>query len=83
MCRWYAGQQYNLVDNVPAIEKRWIEEADRSLVHGAAPLNLEPQNGESILYKRRVKVQRRQIERRMRENLAAQSKIVLDLLPKR
>ena len=32
---------------------------------------------------RRVKAQRRQVQRRMRENLAAQSKIVLDLLPRR
>ena len=86
--RWYASSSSDLVRNVPSIEKRWLQEADASLKHGAAPLDLDVKgdngNGDAnALRGLRIATQKKQIARRMRENLSAQSKIVLNLLPRR
>ena len=88
MSRWYASSSSDLVRNVPSIEKRWLQEADASLKHGAAPLDLDVKgdngNGDAnALRGLRIATQKKQIARRMRENLSAQSKIVLNLLPRR
>ena len=87
MSRWYASNSSDLVRNIPSIEKRWLQEADASLKQGAKPLNLDGDDGvdgeANVLRGLRISIQKKQISRRMRENLMAQSKIVLDLLPRR
>ena len=88
MCMWYASNSCDLVRNIPSLEKRWIDEADASLKHGAKPLDLDLSGNSDDtsgdwLRRMKVRVQKKQVNRRMRENLARQSKIVLDLLPTR
>ena len=87
MCRWYASNSSHLVRNVPSIERRWLQEADASLKQGGRPLNLDvdvykDDNQSNALRALRISVQKKHIARQMRKNLTAQSKIVLDLLPK-
>jgi hypothetical protein len=90
---WYASTQHDLVRNVPNIEKQWQLDADNSLKPNGRKLNLgtnisktkrlQMQKKQNVLFSVKVKVQRKQVARRMREHVAAQSKIVLDLLPGR
>ena len=85
---WYASTQNDIIRNVPNIEKQWMIDADKSLERGAAPLHLGKSrqnhgNSQNVLFSRRVAVQKKQIARRMKEHIVAQSKIVLDLLPRR
>ena len=72
-------------------------DADQSLIPGGKKLNFgrknsrknntrgqtHPKKKQNVLFNQKVKVQKRQIKRRMQEHIKAQSKIVLDLLPGR
>jgi len=98
ICTWYASQQHSIVRNVPSIEKQWMIDADQSLIPGGKKLNFgrknsrknntrpgqtHPKKKQNVLFNQKVKVQKKQIKRRMQEHIEAQSRIVLDLLPGR
>ena len=90
VCSWYASTQNDIIRNIPSIERQWQVDADNSLKKNGTPLSwihggkgTRKGKKRNALYGRKVAVQKKQIARRMDEHIAAQSKIVLDLLPRR